>query len=225
MAALGRWGQVDPLADQYAGHSPYNYVLGNPNSFVDPDGRAVTRAANACCLDLRVGIEGATAALPLWDDVSEARSQQLVQPVRAQARLMLNRASLQGMSLRIVQGFRSVEEQDALYAQGRTEPGSVVTNARGGDSFHNYGVAFDVVEIRDGRPLWSEESGADWDRIGEIGESAGLEWGGRWSTFIDKPHFQNTGGRSLAEFKDALQGGTPPAIKKQDGDDPLPTSR
>jgi hypothetical protein len=49
MAALGRWGQVDPLADQYAGHSPYNYVLGNPNSLVDPDGRAALPVALAAC--------------------------------------------------------------------------------------------------------------------------------------------------------------------------------
>jgi hypothetical protein len=41
MAALGRWGAVDPLADRYAGYSPYNYVLGNPNSLIDPDGMQV----------------------------------------------------------------------------------------------------------------------------------------------------------------------------------------
>jgi uncharacterized protein RhaS with RHS repeats len=57
MAALGRWGAVDPLADQYAGHSPYNYVLGNPNSFVDPDGRAALPALVAACpLCVRAGV-------------------------------------------------------------------------------------------------------------------------------------------------------------------------
>jgi uncharacterized protein RhaS with RHS repeats len=49
MAALGRWGAVDPLADQYAGHSPYNYVLGNPNSLIDPDGRAPSAACEPWC--------------------------------------------------------------------------------------------------------------------------------------------------------------------------------
>jgi RHS repeat-associated protein len=49
MAALGRWGQVDPLADRYAGYSPYNYVLGNPNSLVDPDGRVAVPALLAAC--------------------------------------------------------------------------------------------------------------------------------------------------------------------------------
>jgi RHS repeat-associated protein len=59
MAALGRWGQVDPLADQYAGYSPYSYVLGNPNSFVDPDGRAV---ACPMCIGFGIGFMGSAAA-------------------------------------------------------------------------------------------------------------------------------------------------------------------
>jgi peptidoglycan L-alanyl-D-glutamate endopeptidase CwlK len=93
--------------------------------------------------------------------------------------------------------YRSDEEQTALYAQGRTAPGSIVTNAQAGQSAHNCedpagnpaARAFDVVPVVNGKPDW-DGSHPVWEQVGKIGEAAGLEWAGRWKSFKEKPHFQ-----------------------------------
>ena len=82
-----------------------------------------------------------------------------------------------------------------LYNQGRTTSGDIVTNAQAGESYHNYGLAVDVVTDHNGTPDWSEHDA----RIrGPIGQSLGLEWGGSWSGFKDLPHFQLTTGLSAS---------------------------
>lgn len=99
--------------------------------------------------------------------------------------------------------YRDNESQNALYAQGRTKPGKKVTNARGGQSWHNWRCAYDLVPLRNGKPVWgtSGEDGKLWQRIGELGEKAGLEWAGRWKTFKEFPHFQWTGGLKLSDLQ------------------------
>lgn len=102
---------------------------------------------------------------------------------------LLELSQERGIPLEIVQAERSMQQQAEIYAQGRTQPGPVVTNAKPGDSYHNYGLAFDVVPtVYKSLPDWNP-SGSLWQTIGEIGEGLGLEWGGRWRT-PDKPHFQ-----------------------------------
>lgn len=89
--------------------------------------------------------------------------------------------------------YRSQEEQDEIYAQGRTKPGKVVTWTR--HSRHTERDAFDIVILRDGKPVWDVKVDIDKDDIpdykeaGRIGETVGFEWGGRWKT-PDYPHFQ-----------------------------------
>lgn len=102
----------------------------------------------------------------------------------------------QGIELIVTQGYRSKEEQDKLYAQGRTRPGSIVTNAKGGYSYHNHRVAFDVCFLIDKHASYD----GDWQKIGNIGKSLGLEWGGDWKGFLDRPHFQYTAGYNLNDF-------------------------
>lgn len=105
-------------------------------------------------------------------------------------------AAQQGLVLVPVQGARTHDEQAALYAQGRTAPGSIVTNAGPGQSLHNYGVAVDLVpqQLLD-TPNWSPESEL-WNTVGQLAQQFGLEWGGGWTGFVDRPHVQmaNTGG-------------------------------
>lgn len=108
-----------------------------------------------------------------------------------------------GIDLLVTSTYRDHESQNALYAQGRTTPGKKVTNARGGQSWHNWRVAVDIVPMRNGKPVWGTTGpdGELWNKVGEIGESVGLEWAGRWKTFKEFAHFQYTGGLSLADFQ------------------------
>lgn len=110
---------------------------------------------------------------------------------------------LEGIDLLITSTYRDHESQNALFAQGRTTRGDIVTNARGGQSYHNYRVAFDVVPLRNGKPVWSTK-GDDaklWERVGQLGEYVGLEWAGRWKSFREFAHFQFTGGLTLKDLQ------------------------
>jgi len=126
----------------------------------------------------------------------------LHQSIQLSARDFLYRANEEGFDLQITQGLRTMAEQDALYSRGRTAPGAIVTYARGGSSWHNFGLAFDVM-FRG--VSWAEMNGRQWlpkwMRIGEIGEAVGLEWGGRWTKPVDLPHFQWRGGLNLAQAR------------------------
>ena len=86
----------------------------------------------------------------------------------------------------VTQGFRSIAEQNALYAQGRTTKGAIVTNAKGGQSQHNFGKAFDICFLTNKKASYN----GPWETVGKLGEKCGLEWGGRWKQLVDKPHFQ-----------------------------------
>lgn len=121
--------------------------------------------------------------------------------VREKAIELIKRAYAQGIYVLITQGYRSIAEQNELYAQGRTKPGKIVTNARGGYSYHNFGLAFDIViQNADGSLCWSVAD-KRWKTVGAIGKSLGLEWGGDWRDFPDYPHFQLTFGVSLADLR------------------------
>lgn len=108
-----------------------------------------------------------------------------------------------GIDLLVTSTYRDRESQDELYAQGRSKPGKVVTNAKAGQSFHNWRCAVDVVPLRNGKPVWGT-TGADgdlWNKVGTIGEACGLEWAGRWKKFKEMAHFQYTGGLTLKDFQ------------------------
>lgn len=90
--------------------------------------------------------------------------------------------------LTLTSGRRTFEEQAALYAQGRTAPGAIVTYAKPGTSYHETGLAFDVARETLQGPAWPAD-GAWWSVVGELGESLGLTWGGRFP-HPDAPHFE-----------------------------------
>jgi peptidoglycan L-alanyl-D-glutamate endopeptidase CwlK len=95
--------------------------------------------------------------------------------------------------------LRDEESQNSLYALGRTLPGKIVTNAVGGDSFHQYRVAFDFVPLVNGQPAWGDFN--LYRECAEIGKACGLEWGGDFKSIKDMPHMQDTGGYSIADYK------------------------
>jgi len=107
--------------------------------------------------------------------------------------------------IKIISGTRTYAEQDALFAQGRTKfPGPVVTHARGGQSNHNFGVAWDIGIFDGGKyipesPLYR--------KAGDIGKSLGLEWGGDWKSIQDEPHFQAIAESKLAQVRVEFEAG------------------
>lgn len=117
-----------------------------------------------------------------------------------------------GIDIIIAQAYRSIAEQNALYAQGRTDKydrfgkkKSIVTNARGGTSYHNYGLAIDYCLKVDGKAIWSVNK--DWRTVATEAKKLGFEWGGEWKSFVDYPHLQMTFGLSIKD----LQAGKRPA--------------
>lgn len=104
--------------------------------------------------------------------------------------------SQQGIHLRVVQGLRTIAEQQALWEQGRTAPGSIVTNARPGDSWHNYGTAVDLIPGLRGTPQWEpnwNHAHPDFVAMIRCGVSVGLVSGSTWISLKDYPHFQLAG--------------------------------
>jgi len=119
--------------------------------------------------------------------------------VKAMCELFIQHCKAEGVNVTITSTFRDKESQDALYAQGRTAPGNKVTKAKGGESFHNYKLAFDCVPVVNGVAQWNDNS--LWNRIGQYGKECGLEWGGDFKSFKDKPHFQWSNGLTISELK------------------------
>lgn len=150
--------------------------------------------------------------------------------VRRMAEQFLRLAGEQGFKVMVTQTRRTFAEQAALYAKGRSAPGepcrhagepmprkvgtcprhplgATVTRADSGWSWHEYGLAFDVAEDDGtpwdiGKPGHSAEDDEWWNKLGELGESLGLEWGGRWKR-PDLPHFEWRAGQTLAMMRDA----------------------
>jgi peptidoglycan L-alanyl-D-glutamate endopeptidase CwlK len=79
------------------------------------------------------------------------------------------------------------DEQNELFAQGRTKPGRIVSNARAGFSNHNFGIAFDIGVFEGTKYL---DESPKYKAVGVLGMDLGLEWGGNWKTIVDEPHFQ-----------------------------------
>jgi peptidoglycan L-alanyl-D-glutamate endopeptidase CwlK len=107
---------------------------------------------------------------------------------------------------RFTHTLRTFAEQNDLYAQGRTKEGKIITKAKGGQSYHNYGLAIDIAIIDGNNASWDvkkdfdKDGKADWIEIVNIFKQYGWEWGGDWK-FIDTPHFQKTLGFSVRELQ------------------------
>ena len=109
--------------------------------------------------------------------------------------------------------LRTFYEQDMLYAQGRTKlydaaghKLGIVTKAKAGQSYHNYGLAFDICLVADGNTSWDDhidfdsDGKADWMEVVQIMKENGWEWGGDWTSIKDKPHFQHRFGTTWQQL-------------------------
>jgi peptidoglycan LD-endopeptidase CwlK len=136
---------------------------------------------------------------PEWNAKVDERSEKVIERlnpvVQPYARELVRRAAAKGIEVKVIGGFRSIEEQQRLFCQGRDipecsglyKPGPIVTNARGGHSNHNFGIAFDIGVFQGTKYL---PQSPKYIEVGKIGRSLGLEWGGDWTTIKDRPHFQ-----------------------------------
>lgn len=118
--------------------------------------------------------------------------------VAKKAQEFIEKCAKQGIDVIITSTFRDFESQNDLYAQGRTKPGKIVTNAKAGQSYHNYRLAFDFCPIVNGKAQWNDI--ALFTRCGVIAESLGFEWAGRWKRFKEYAHCQMTEGLTVAQL-------------------------
>jgi hypothetical protein len=143
----------------------------------------------------------------VWDIISERNIEKLHPKVRDKARAFINKVEKElGIRLRATSTLRTYAEQDELYAIGRTTKGGKVTNARGGQSNHNFGTALDVVPIVNGQADWKTTADT-WNKIANVGKSLGFKWGGDWKSFVDKPHFEMTFNNTLAQMRKKQENG------------------
>jgi len=132
------------------------------------------------------------------NSISETRLGEVHPQLAARVRKMADRLLEEGIEIQVTQSLRSWSEQQGLYNQGRDANGNiidklkVVTNARPGHSWHNFGLAVDVAPFDSSIPDWNASHPA-WKRIVAVGRSLGLTSGSEWRTFPDWPHFQYTG--------------------------------
>ena len=184
---------------------------------VDVDGKAGPQTWGAIyerLVEKKIAGQTPAEAIAEVDSRSEKNIATLLPEVRPIARALVQKANLSGIRIKIISGLRSYAEQDALYAQGRTTPGEIVTNAKGGHSNHNFGIAFDIG-VFDGNKYLEESS--KYQAVGVLGMDLGLEWGGNWTSIVDQPHFQLrpawagdlTEGQMLAELRTRRDSGAP----------------
>lgn len=138
------------------------------------------------------------------DAISEKRVSELHPLVRGKFKAFIEACeSRLGITLRVVQGLRTFPEQQALYEQGRSTRGPIVTNAKAGSSYHNYGLAVDLAQLLNGKINWD----FNYSLIQPIAREFGLVWGADWDNdgktkaqgdkdehLVDMPHFELTFG-------------------------------
>ncbi|WP_430788771.1 M15 family metallopeptidase [Virgibacillus flavescens] len=128
---------------------------------------------------------------------------------------LLERTSAIGIDVVITDTWRSKEEQNDLYEQGRSSNGNIVTHAKSGESYHNYGLAIDYALRKDnGTIIWNinydgnNNGEKDWFEVADIAKDLGFEWGGDWHSFKDYPHLQMDFGLSIRQLQKGLRPNT-----------------
>ena len=128
--------------------------------------------------------------------------------VAAMARAHIAACAAEGIRILVTFTLRSYETQAKLYAQGRTAPGKRVTNAPPGYSFHNFGLAYDLVPKEltklpnwGDTPMHQARANELWAEVGALGKAQGLRWGGEFKSIKDRPHFEWSGTLKLADLR------------------------
>ena len=149
---------------------------------------------------------GVAAELGTFDAASERYIRTLQPKAQREARDFLKRVLQAGISARILSGTRTYAEQNSLYRKGRFgDTSAIVTNARGGHSNHNFGIAWDIGIFENGKYLGNSPL---YGQAAAVGKGPGIEWGGDWTSFVDQPHYQLATGATLAAVRTSFEVGT-----------------
>ncbi|WP_246206701.1 M15 family metallopeptidase [Virgibacillus ihumii] len=144
-------------------------------------------------------------------DKNQPETKQLDPVVAKKTRQLVQMAARNGINVVITDKVRTKKEQNQLYAQGRTTGGNIVTYAKGGESYHNYGLAVDYALKNDnGEIIWdtnydgNNNGQADWFEVADMAKKLGFEWGGDWRN-PDYPHLQMDFGLSIRQLQNGLR--------------------
>ena len=187
--------KVDNTPDPVVGLTPTNLQEYKPMAVPTPEAAAQQQAPKVAPIGDKLTLKNIQTAHPkVKEDLGQVYAE-IVAKVFGRAHC------------RFIYVLRTMDEQAALYAQGRTTPGSIVTKALAGLSTHNYGMACDTVLILDGKTAsWDTKTDFNgdgkptWHVIVEIFKAHGWEWGGDWASFPDLPHFQKTLGHKPSDL-------------------------
>lgn len=149
----------------------------------------------------------------VFDVRSEAAIYTLLPKAQVCARQFMVMAGIMPFGVKMLSGTRTYAEQNDLYAKGRTAGGAVVTNARGGQSNHNFGIAWDVGIFVEGvyytgiNKRQNDAYAALAAKMKTSTFETPLEWGGDWMTIKDAPHYQLKTGKSVSQCNALLMKG------------------
>lgn len=146
--------------------------------------------------------------IPEKPNIPTPMPQELNTTVKHHMNTLITQVEELGIRIIITEDFRSIEEQNRLYEQGRSEEGSIVTHAKGGESYHNYGLAIDFALLDiNGNAIWdmnydgNGNGKSDWMEVVDTAKTLGFEWGGDWASFKDYPHLEMDFGLTIEELQ------------------------
>ena len=197
-----RFTTVDPIRD---GANWFAYVNNDPVNYIDLWGLLASDSYTKKSFNAE-NQEADTSIDLSQNDKDKINT--LHPEIRDNVTNMLQNLRKDEVTVEITLAYRSYEEQDALYAKGRDEKGEVidaskvVTNAKGGQSYHNFGLAFDLtVYDKNGKKDWNKDSDA-WKKVIAEGKRQGFDAGAEWIDFPDLPHFEKTFGLTPKQLRE-----------------------
>lgn len=148
------------------------------------------------------------AQLGEFDPRTESNIMSLVPAAQKKAREFMNAVKNEPLTYKILSGTRTYAEQDAL-----ADRRPIVTKARGGQSNHNFGIAWDIGIFENGK-YYTGSAGKEDQAYVALGalikaKVSGVEWGGDWTSFVDKPHYQLATGKTVSQVRALLEAGKP----------------
>jgi len=182
------------------------YYRGN----LDGDWGPITGAADQ---KFNLDAENLKQQLGSFDSRTEGHIATMHIKAQAEARKFMKSALSGPNACRIISGTRSYKQQDELYKKGRWgNLGPRVTNARGGQSNHNFCIAWDIGLFAPSGEYLNGDTTAEiraYEHVATLVDLTNLTWGGNWSSFKDRPHYQFKTGKKTSAIRPLFESGQP----------------